>query len=109
MDLQSPAPVRQSAVVSGGVPLAWHIVGVGDVDGDGTGDLVWRHTQTGDVAVWLMNGAAATTGPIVASSVPLAWQIVGVGDVNGDGKADLVWHHTQAGEGAVGVMTGATV
>src|SRR5207244_9644989 len=57
LDLQSPAPVRQSAVVSGGVPLAWHIVGVGDVDGDGIGDLVWRRTLTGGGGGWLVAGA----------------------------------------------------
>ena len=45
-----------------------------DLDGDGLADLVWRHTTTGDVAVWLMNGLlpkqTAAMGP-----VPLAWQI----------------------------------
>src|SRR5438270_11863744 len=27
-----------------------------DLDGDGKADLVWRHTVTGQVAVWLLNG-----------------------------------------------------
>ena len=29
-----------------------------DLDGDGKSDLIWRNTQSGDVAEWLMNGAA---------------------------------------------------
>ncbi|PYR37517.1 MAG: hypothetical protein DMF89_21740 [Acidobacteria bacterium] len=46
-------------MVSAGVPLPWQIVALGDLDGDGKTDLGWRHGQTGDVAVWLMNGSAA--------------------------------------------------
>ena len=73
---------RQTPIVSTGVPLAWQIVGVGDVDGDGRADLVWRNTQTGDVAVWLMNGATVTKSVVVASGVPLAWQIAKVVDID---------------------------
>lgn len=29
-----------------------------DLDGDGKSDLIWRNTQSGEVAEWLMNGAA---------------------------------------------------
>jgi hypothetical protein len=37
--------------------LAPGVAITGDVDSDGKGDLLWRNTQTGDVAVWLMKGA----------------------------------------------------
>ena len=103
------ATVGQMLSVASGVPLAWQIVGVGDVDGDGKADLVWRHAQTGDVAVWLMNGATVREGPVVAPGVPLAWQIVAVSDLDGDGKADLGWRHTQNGDVAVWFMDGLTV
>src|SRR2546425_6921674 len=48
--------VTQAPVVASGIPLAWQIAAVQDLDGDGHADLIWRQTQTGDVAVWLMNG-----------------------------------------------------
>ena len=38
--------------------LSWKIAGVFELDGDGKSDLVWRNTQSGEVAEWLMNGAA---------------------------------------------------
>ena len=40
------------------IPLAWGIKGVGDFDGDGKADIVWRNDTTGQVAFWLMNGMA---------------------------------------------------
>ena len=36
--------------------LSWKIVGTGDFDGDGKGDIFWRNSQTGENVVWLMNG-----------------------------------------------------
>ncbi len=81
----------------------------GDSDGDGKGDLIWRSLATGDVAVWLMNGATITSAPIVAPGVPLGWQIVGIGDLDGDGKADLVWRHSVAGDVSVWLMNGTTI
>lgn len=72
------AAVKQGPVIAPGVPLAWQIVGVRDLDGDGKADLVWRQVQSGDVAAWLMNGVQVKQGPVIAPGVPLAWQIVGV-------------------------------
>jgi hypothetical protein len=100
---------KQMPVVAFGVPLAWQIVAVGDLDADNKTDLIWRHTQLGHLAVWLLDGATVKQGPLVASSVPLAWQIAGVGDVDGDGKGDLVWRHAQTGDVAAWFMNGVTV
>jgi len=69
--------VKQGAGVEAGVPLAWQIAEVGDLDGDGKADLVLRNTTTGDVAVWLMNGLSPTQQIVVAPGVPLTWQIQG--------------------------------
>jgi hypothetical protein len=56
------------------VSLAWEIRQVGDLNGDGKADLVWRNNSSGTVAVWLMNGATiASTG--FPGSTSLNWQI----------------------------------
>src|SRR5262249_7318482 len=109
IDPPSQFKVRQAVIAASAVPSAWQIAGVGDVDGDGRADLVWRHTQTGDVAGWLMHGATVVQSAVVASGVPLAWHIAKVVDIDGDGKADLVWRHTQSGDVAVWVMDGVVV
>ena len=102
-------PGASENVVAVGVPLVWQIVGVRDLDGDGKADLVWRQTQTGDVAAWLMDGVTVRQGPVVSQGVPLVWQIAGLGDLDADGKVDLVWRQTQTGDVATWLMNGVTV
>jgi hypothetical protein len=38
----------------------WSVVGIGDFNGDGLDDLLWRYLRTGHTYVWLMNGRTAT-------------------------------------------------
>jgi len=70
---------------------------------------VWRHSQTGQVAVWLLDGPTLLGGALVGGPVSLDWQLVKVEDVNGDGRADLVWRHSQTGQVAVWLLNGSTV
>ena len=80
-----------------------------DFDGNGISDLLWRETQTGELAIWLMDGTARPSTTFVFPRVDQAWQIARVGDLDGDGKADLVWRNTQSGDVAEWLMDGTTV
>ncbi len=55
-------------ITSGGVAVTpdatWHVVEIGDFNGDGTSDILWRN-DSGALAEWLMNGTA-----IVSSVTP---------------------------------------
>ncbi|MBA3966655.1 MAG: VCBS repeat-containing protein, partial [Nitrospirales bacterium] len=82
--------------------------GVGDVNDDGMGDLVWRKTSNGEVAIWLMNGVTLSSA-VFFGVVPQAWEIASTSDVNGDGSADLIWRNRQTGTVAVWMMNGRTV
>jgi len=81
---------------------------VGDVNGDGKADLVWRNTSDGNTAIWLMDGTAIGSSGF-PGGVPLVWQIAGVGDVNGDGTADIIWRNSTTGTVAVWLMNGLTI
>jgi poly(3-hydroxybutyrate) depolymerase len=77
-----------------------------DLNGDSKSDIVWRDT-TGDVGVWLMNGAVPlSTGAV--SPVSTAWSIVGQRDFDGDGMGDLLWRDG-SGDNAIWFMNGTQV
>jgi hypothetical protein len=90
--------------------LEWQIVGAGDLDGDGHVDLLWRHTVTGALSAWLMNGARQISGQLLTpASVPdTQWAVVAVADVNSDDRADIIWQHAD-GRLAVWVMNGTAM
>jgi probable HAF family extracellular repeat protein len=87
----------------------WIVVGVGDFNGDGKPDILWRNTSTGADVVWYMNGATMTTYAALSAVTDQTWTIVGVGDLNSDGKPDILWRNTSTGADVVWYMNGATM
>ncbi len=79
-----------------------------DLNGDGTADLVWRNSLSGEVAGWLMNNATIASVGVVAG-VSSEWEIEGMGDVDGDRQADIVWRHPSSGSVAVWLMNGLMI
>jgi hypothetical protein len=74
----------------------WQSLGTGDFNGDGTSDILWRNTSTGEVDTWLMNNGHVTGGAALGS-VSSAWQFAGIGDYTGNGTSDVLWRNTNTG------------
>lgn len=79
------------------VRTLWRVDAVGDLDGDGFGDLVWRFTgnsgnidDTGVSYVWFTNGNAVTQVR-KRGGAPLDWTLLGAADINADSAADMVY------------------
>jgi hypothetical protein len=75
------------------VPLSWQVAGIGDFNGDGKDDLLWRNSD-GTIGTW----SGQANGGFVANNatiqpVPNEWHIAATGDFNGDGKDDILWRH----------------
>ena len=64
--------------------------GVGDFDGDGTDDIIWNDTQSGDVAVTLIQDLKLVHQRRLYNSAELPLKIAGVGDFTEDRKADVI-------------------
>ena len=80
---------------------------MGDFNGDGKSDILWRQSSTGSVSLWLMNGGVIQSnagGWIVGRD----WVIQGVGDFNGDGKSDILWRQI-SGAVAIWLMNGFNI
>ena len=82
------------------------VQGVGDFNGDGKIDILWRDTNSGALSIWFTNGTQVRSGAVVGA-LPSTWNVAQVGDYNGDGKSDILLLDS-AGDLAVWLMNAAT-
>ena len=74
-------------------PTTWHVAGVGDFNGDGRDDILWRNDD-GTITDWLSNANGTFSASTTFSTyVPTDWHVVGTGDFNGDGRDDILWRN----------------
>ena len=64
---------KESAQAIGWVNADWQIVRLGDYNGDGQADILWRNTATGNTVIWQMDGLARDlTGSRIEADKPVA-------------------------------------
>ncbi len=108
-------PMNGTAILAGEgylrtvADLNWTIAGIGDFDGDGKADILWRNTSTGQNHIYLMNGTSILTEGYLRTVADQSWQVAGIGDFDGDGKDDILWRNTVTGENYLYPMSGLTI
>ena len=55
---------------------AWQVVGVGDFNGDGVEDVLWRNTSTGQNQIW-RSANNGTQQAVATVGTPQYWLVVG--------------------------------
>ena len=75
----------------------WDVQAVGDLDGDGFGDLVWRFRgqspnidDQGVSYIWFSNGTTVNQVR-KRGGAPLTWTLLGAADLDGNGAADMIY------------------
>jgi len=87
----------------------WQVAGIGDFDGDGKADILWRNSSTGQNYIYFMDGTTIKPSEGFIRTVPLAWTVAGAGDFDGDGRADIVWRNSASGQNYLCPMDGTTI
>ncbi len=97
-------PTRERLIRN--VKRTWDVQAVGDLDGDGFGDIVWRYVvsespDTGVSYIWFTAGAPNTNATVQnptnvtqvrkRGGAPLTWTLLGAANINGDSAADMVY------------------
>lgn len=84
----------------------WAAIYAADFNGDGMSDILWSNSNTGNMAVWLMNGVhVATRGADFPGPAGAGWQVIAA-DMNYDNLADAVWNNPNTNEMVVWLMSG---
>jgi hypothetical protein len=88
------------------VATSWHVAGIGDFNGDGRDDILWRNDSGAAFDMLGTSlGGVTNNGDLSSISVDNSWHVGGTGDFNGDGRNDILWRNDN---GAIFDMLGTS-
>jgi hypothetical protein len=96
---------KAGAVLPDAVPVGYQVQGMGDLDANGSTDIVWRDA-TGRFHAWLTDGLSVMLKAPISVPMSATVQCIGVGDVSGDGRGDIVLRNGSTGDVTVWLMDG---
>jgi Metallo-peptidase family M12/FG-GAP-like repeat/PKD-like domain len=80
-----------------------------DFNGDGSSDVLWRNSASGQIVAWFLNGSIFAGGASLGIVGDLSWKLAGAADFNHDGRLDLLWRSSATGANAVWFMNGTVL
>lgn len=73
----------------------------GDINGDGTTDVVWRSPDTGQICVSLIANGSRVDSMSIPSALPADWSIAAIDDFNDDGAEEALIRSRITGETSI--------
>jgi hypothetical protein len=73
----------------------------------GMPEILWQN-DSGQAAIWVINGTTLAAGALVGSNPGPSWHAKGAGDFNGDGRSDILWQN-DSGPAAIWTLNGTTL
>ena len=64
------------------------MLGCGDADGDGFGDVLWYHRSSRRGTLWTMDGDVGVDRSFELPQLEAGWAMEAAGDFDGDGRAN---------------------
>jgi hypothetical protein len=84
------------------------LVGVGDFDGDGKAEFLYRNNATDRTTLWKLNGSEVVQEQVLIPTNQAGWEIKLVADFNNDGRADIAWQNLSLDLSATWISSPAT-
>jgi hypothetical protein len=84
------------------------LVGVGDFDGDGKAEFLYRDNLNDRTTLWKLNGSEVIQEQVLLATGQAGWDIKLVADFNNDGRADIAWQNTRLDSSATWLTAPAT-
>jgi hypothetical protein len=101
--MNSNTMTRQSSAFLDVIPVStgWSVSGIGNFDGDGDSDILWRNSKSGETHIWKINANTMTRQSsafldIVHEST--GWKVSQIEDFDRDGDSDVLWRNSKSGE-----------
>ena len=78
-------------------PAGWSPAGIGDFNADGTSDIAWYNSSTGNIDIWKFANDQWEAS-VDAGSHPGGYQPVSFADFNHDNTGDVLWYNPATGQ-----------
>jgi len=99
--------IKQSGEYAPPGPSGARVHGIGDADGDGLADVLWRHPTSGQIHIGLVSGLDAAA-PALVHQASASWKTLAFTDIDGDLRADILFFHAGLARVAAWTLDGST-
>lgn len=82
----------------------WQVVGIKDINADGTLDFILRHQQRPEIRVWILDQAGNISSDVNLPNIDRNHVFIGSEDFNNDGINDILWQSILTGEVFVWIL-----